>query len=48
MGKQKQKRGPAQRAPKQRRKLVDSGVLQTVKTAKLGRDGIRVMLPRRH
>jgi len=42
----KKKRGPSHRLQKNRRNDVDSHVLTTIKTAKLGRDAVRVMLPR--
>lgn len=42
----KKKRGPSHRPQKQRHRAVDTQVLTTIKTAKLGRDAVRVMLPR--
>lgn len=42
----KKKRGPSHRPQKKRRNNVDTHVLMTVKSAKLGRDAVRIMLPR--
>jgi hypothetical protein len=47
MGKKStKKRGPSHRPQKKRRNNVDTHVLMTVKSAKLGRDAVRIMLPR--